>query len=131
MIGASTEALKVRVLNKISRICYLVQFRKYKDKDVLALLDSGSEVNAMAAAYLAHLGLKVRMTDVGAQKIDGSSLATYGMIIAAFQIVNKLGHSWFFQEIFLLADISMEVVLGMLFLTFSNADVLFAKKELT
>ena len=85
----------------------------------------------MTLAYAAHLGLKVRVTDVGVQKIDGSSLATYGMIIAAFRVVNKLGRSWFFQETFLLAEISMEVVLAMLFLTFSNVDVQFAEKKLT
>ena len=121
----------MKVLDRVSCICYPVQFRKDKGKDVLALLDSGSKVNAMTPAYTAHLGLKVRMTDVGAQKIDGSSLAIYGMVIAAFQVVNKLGRSRFFQETFLLADISMEVVLGMPFLSLSNADVQFAEKELT
>ena len=85
----------------------------------------------MTPAYAAHLSLKVRMTDVGAQKIDTSSLATYGMVIAAFQVVDKLGRSQFFQETFLLTDISMEVVLGMSFLFLSNADVQFAKKKLT
>ena len=85
----------------------------------------------MTPAYSAHLGLKVRVTNVGAQKIDGSSLTTYNMVIAAFQIVNKLGRSWFFLETFLLANISMEVVLGILFLTFSNANIQFAEKELT
>ena len=44
---------------------------------------------------------------------------------------DKLGRARFFQETFLLADMSTEVVLGMLFLTFSNADVQFVKKELT
>ena len=85
----------------------------------------------MTPAYVAHLGLKVRMINVSAQKIDGSSLATYGMVIAAFQVVDKLGCSWFFQETFLLANISMEVVLGMPFLSLSNADIQFAEKELT
>ena len=121
----------MRVLDKVPCICYLVQFRKDKDKNVLALLNSGSEVNAMTPAYVAHLGLKVRVTNVSAQKIDGSLLAIYGMVIAAFQIVNKLGCSWFFHEIFLLANISMEVVLGMPFLTFNNTDIQFAEKELT
>ena len=74
----------MRVLDRVPYISYLVQFRKDKGKDVLALLDSGSEVNAMTPAHAAHLGLKVRVTDVGAQKIDRSSLATYGMVIAAF-----------------------------------------------
>ena len=50
----------------------------------------------MTPAYAAHLGLKVRMTDIGAQKIDGSLLATYDMVIAAFQVVDKLGCSRFF-----------------------------------
>ena len=85
----------------------------------------------MTPAYAAHLVLKVRETNVGAQKINGSSLATYGMVITAFQVVNKFSCSRFFQEAFLLANISMEVVLVMSFLTFNNANVKFAKKELT
>ena len=60
------------------------------------MLDSKSEVNAMTPAYAAHLGLKVRVTDVGTQKINGFLLAFYGIVIAAFQVVNKLGRSWFF-----------------------------------
>ena len=44
---------------------------------------------------------------------------------------DKLGRTRYFQETFLLADISMEVVLGMPFLTLSNADIQFAEKELT
>lgn len=43
----------------------------------LALIDSGSEVNAMHPA--------VRKTDVGTQKIDGSALETFGMVIAGFR----------------------------------------------
>ena len=84
MTGAIKEAPKVRVLDKIPCICYPVQFRKNKDKDVLALLDSRSEVNAMTPAYAAHLGLKLRVTDVNMQKIDRISLASYGMVIADF-----------------------------------------------
>ena len=38
----------------------------------------------MSPLYVAHLGLKVRMIDIGTQKIDGSLLATYSMVIAAF-----------------------------------------------
>ena len=68
----------MRVLDKVPCIYYLVQFRKNKGKNVLALLNFGSEVNAMTLAYAAHLGLKVRVTSVDAQKIDGFALATYG-----------------------------------------------------
>ena len=95
-----------------------------------ALIDSGSEVNAMTPAYASKLGLTIRKTDVGAQKIDGSHLATHGMVIAGFRLPDKLGRARFFQETFLLADISMEVVLRMPFLTLSEADVRFAQREL-
>ena len=53
------------------------------------------------------------------------------MVLADFQVENKLGKARFFQETFLLANISAEVVLGMPFLTLSNADVQFVEKELT
>ena len=52
------------------------------------------------------------------------------MVIAGFSVQDKLGKVRFFKETFLLADTSMEVVLGMLFLTLSDADIRFAEKEL-
>ena len=85
----------------------------------------------MTPAYASKLGLRVRHTNVGAQKIDGSTLQTFGMVLANFRMEDKLGRTRFFQETFLLADISAEVVLGMPFLTLSNADVQFVEKELT
>ena len=33
------------------------------------------------------------------------------MVLASFQVKDKLGKPWFFQEIFLLADSNIEVVL--------------------
>ena len=77
----------------------------------------------MTPAYVAKLGLKVRKTDIGVQKIDGSTFETFGIVLADFQVENKLRKAWFFQETFLLADISAEVVLYMPFLTLSNAEV--------
>ena len=65
----------------------------------------------------------MQKTNVGAQEIDGFSLATYSMVIASFQVFDMLSRSEFFQKTLLLANISMKVVLGILFLTFSNADV--------
>ena len=96
MIGASREAPKVKVLNRFPCIYYPIQFRKDKGKNILASLNFKSEVNVMTLAYTAYLGFKVRVTDVSAQKIDGSSLATYDIVIVAFQVVNKLSRSWFF-----------------------------------
>ena len=84
MTGACMETPKVRVLDRIPCTCYPVQFRKDKGKNVVALLNSGSEINAITSAHAAHLGFKVRMTNVSAHKIDKSSLATYSMVIAVF-----------------------------------------------
>ena len=95
------------------------------------MIDSGSEVNAMTPAYASKLGLRFCHTDVRAQNIDESIFQTFGMVLANFQVEDKLGRIWFFQETFLLANISAEVVLNMPFLTLSNADVQFVEKELT
>ena len=71
------------------------------------------------------------MIDVRVQKIDGSTLEIYGIVIAGFQIQDKFGRARFFQETFLVADKSMEVVFGMFFLTLSKVEVDFVEKKLT
>ena len=63
MTGAK-EAPKVKVLDRVPYIYYPVQFGKDKGKDVLALFNSGSKVNAMTSAYTAQLGLKVQRINV-------------------------------------------------------------------
>ena len=50
----------------------------------------------MTSTYAAQLGLKVQKTNLSAQKVNGSSVNTYGMVIAPFQVFDKLGQSWFF-----------------------------------
>lgn len=87
------------------------------------MLNSESEVNTITPAYTAKLDLQVQKTNVGAQKIVEFSIEIYNMVINAFQVLNKIGRSQFFQEIFLLANISMEVVLKIPFLIFSNVNV--------
>ena len=52
------------------------------------------------------------------------------MVLASFQVEDKLRKTWFFPETFLLADINVEVILSILFLALSNADVQFTKKKL-
>ena len=118
------------ILGQVPYIHYPVQFQK--DKEVIkALIDSSNKVNAMTPAYAKQLGLQIRKTGVGAQKIDGLLLWTFGKVIAGFQVEDKLGRVRFFQESFLLAETSLEVALEMPFLTLSNAEIQFAKKELT
>lgn len=88
-----------------------------------ALINSGSKVNAMTPGYALKLGLKTRPTNVGAQKINASSLKTFRRVLANFQIEDKLGQARYFQKAFLLADVGVEVVLGMPFLILSNANI--------
>ena len=95
-----------------------------------ALIDLGNEVNAIYPAYATKLGFRIRKMDVSIQKIDVSHLDTFGIVIADCLIKNKLGRVRFLQEIFLLANNSLEVVLGMSFLTPCKADIWFAEQEL-
>ena len=115
------------VLDRVFHICYLIRFKK---NEVQALINSGSKVNAITPGYASKLGLKVRPTNVGAQKIVGSTLETFGMVPASFQVKDKLERPQYFQETFL-SDLSIEVVLEMPFLTLSNANIQFAQKKLT
>ena len=125
MTGPRTVAL-----NCVLCIYYPIQFKK-DTAEVWARIDLGSEVNAIGLAYAKKLGLQVRKTDVGAPKIDGSTLEIYSMVIVGFQVYDKFEKTRFFQETFLVADTSVEVILGMHFLALSMVKVDFAEKKLT
>ena len=94
------------------------------------MIDSGSEVNAIHLSFAKQLGLPIRPTDVEAQKIDGTMLDTHGIVVAAFSVVNKANQVRFFEETFLVANVSPKVVLGIPFLTLSGANVDFSGQEL-
>ena len=124
-IGAREEALE-----RVPCIHYPVQFKDTDKAPVQALIDSRNEVNAVHPSFVKQLGLSIRPTNVRAQKIDGTILNTHGMVVAAFSVVNKANRVKFFEETFLVANVSPEVVLGMPFLTLSNADVDFPSRDL-
>ena len=113
---------------KVPCIYYLVEFQ---EEQIKALLDSNSKINAMNPDFVWKLGFKIWKTNVGAQKIDGSILEIFGIVIADLQIEDKVGRPRFFQETFLVANIKFEIILGMFFLKFSNVDVLFGERTLT
>ena len=52
------------------------------------------------------------------------------MVITDFQVEDKVGTPRFFQETFLVANTKFDVILGMLFLKISNADMAFDKETL-
>ena len=97
---------------------------------VLAILDSGSEVNEMHPAFAEKFGLVVWTTNVGAQKIDSTIFETYEMVVAAFLVTDQSNRVRFFKEIFLVANISPNIVFGILFLSLSGVNIDFPKKEL-
>ena len=109
-------------------IYYPVQFQ---EEQIKALLNSGNKVNAMNPDYTWKLRLKIRRTNIGAQKIDGSVLKTFGMVIVNFQVEDKASKPRFFQETFLVVDTKFEVILGMPFLKINNANMSFGERTLT
>ena len=119
-----------KVVVRVFYIHYPVWFQEDQEQ-VRALIDSGSEVNAMSSAYAKKLGPKTWKINVGVQKIDGSTLETFRIVIADFQVEDKGDRPKFFQKTFLVANIKFEVVLGMLFLKISNADIAFGERILT
>ena len=102
-------------------IQYSVTFKDQTE----ALLDSKSKINAMSQAYANQLGLTIKKTNIGAQKINGTILETYKIVVSTFSVADKDNREKFFEENFLLANVKPEIVLGIPFLTINNADVDF------
>ncbi len=130
-VTASTEARDKGAVQRVLCIWYPIQFQENQANKVQALIDSGSKFNTMTPTYTAKLGLTTGKTSVGAQKIDGLPLETHDMASARFSLQDSLEKVSFFEETFLLADTSIEIVLGMLFLAFSNANFQFGTEKLT
>lgn len=77
----------------------------------------------MLPTYTGSLGLYIKKTNVEAQKIDESNLKMHKMDLVIFSLKNKLGQVQFFKKTFLVADISLEVILEMFFLLFGNVNI--------
>ena len=64
-----TDTSKEATLERVPYIRYLVQFcqknNKDKDKDIRALIDSSSKINAIHPIYATKLGLFARKIDIG------------------------------------------------------------------
>lgn len=82
-----------------------------------------SKVNVINPEFAKKLGFRVHKIKVGAQKIDGSKLDIFDMVIASFLVEYKEKKYHFFKKTFLLTDISMNITLKMLFFTLSNVKI--------
>lgn len=81
----------------------------------------------MNLAYAKKLGLILPETTVRVQKINGFLLKIHSIILASFLLQDSQKRVRFFKKTFLLASISMEIVLKMSFLAFSNRNVKFTE----
>lgn len=102
--------------------CIYYPFWLKKNK-MQAFIDLSSKFNAKTLTYAAKLGLKVCLTDIRAQKINSSTFETFEIELASFRVENNFNKPWFFQKSFLLANINVDVVLEMFFVSFSNANI--------
>lgn len=60
-----------------------------------------SKVNAINQAFVSQLGFKIQKTKIEVQKIDDTTLETYGIIASTFSISDKDVKKRFFEEKFL------------------------------
>ena len=103
----------------------MIQFKDTREAQVQALIDRGSEVNAIHPTFAKQLGLPISPIDIEAQKIDGTTLGTHRMVVAPFSVVDKANQVRFFKKTFLMANVISKVCLGMFFLTLSGVDIDF------
>ena len=128
--------VSAKELERVTCIQYLIIFSGGITQDGLALdpllafLDLDSKVNTIHLTFAEKLGLVVQTTNVSAQKIDGTTLKTYKMMVAAFSITDQANRVRFFEKTFLVANVSPDMILEMLFLILSVANIDFPKRKL-
>ena len=128
MTSTREEAL---VLEHVLCIYYPFQFKKNANEtQIQALIDSKSEVNTIHPIFVRELSLSIRLTEVRIQKINGTMLDTNEIVVIAFLVTNKAYQVRFFKETILVANISLKVVFGILFLILSGANIDFLDREL-
>ena len=96
-----TDKKRKEKLEQVPCIWYPVNF----NNQTKALLDLKSEINVMSPVFASQLGLRIWKTNVRAQKIDGTTLETYKIVVFTFSLLDKDGRERFFEESILLADV--------------------------
>lgn len=76
----------------------------------------------MSQTFAFQLGIKAQKINVGAQNIIDTTLEIYGMIVSTFFISDKDSKMRFFEKNLLLANVKLDIVLEMLFITMSNTN---------
>ena len=97
---------------------------------LLAFLDSDSKINAIYLTFIKKLDFAIRFTNVSIQKIDNIIFEIYKMKIAVFSVIDQAEKIKFFKKIFLIVNISPNVVFKIPFFTLNNSNVNFLKRKL-
>lgn len=85
----------------------------------------GNKVNAIHFEFIKKLDFQIRDINIQALKINDSKIDIFGIVIAFLSVKDKEGRSCNFEKTFLLADISMDITLGLHFLTLSDIQIDF------
>lgn len=89
-----------------------------------------NEISTMIPAYILKLGFQIRHIDVKTPTMKSSICKTFRIVLTSFQIEDKLEKIKFFQKVFLLINLSIEIVLKMFFFIFNKRNIYFLKKQL-
>lgn len=77
----------------LERVFYIYYPILFKKDNIKALINSESEVNIITPVYTLKKSLKIYYTDGKSQKIDDSTLETFRMILASFQVEDRFGQT--------------------------------------
>lgn len=83
------------------------------------LINSESKVNVIQFKQTKKLGLYVRQINIGTQKVDGTSLKKFIIIITFFEFVDKKQKSQFFKIFFYLLNWSLMLFSKYYYLTWA------------
>ena len=84
----------------------------------------------MHLIYAMKLDFCTKKINISMQKIDESYLNIFEIIIVYCLVKDTLRKVYFFQKLFLLANINLEIVLEIFFLSLNKGDIRFAEKKL-
>lgn len=125
MLVLAILVLMTNISRKIVRKPYiyeLIQFQQDK-KLVKVMYNNSSKINVMNLDFSKKIGFFIQNIKIEVQKTNDFTFKTFEIMIAKFQIKDMISRPRFFQEIFLIAYIKIEMMLRIYFLTISYANM--------
>ena len=114
-VPMTNNSIEEIMLEKVFYIYYFVWFQE-NNEQIKILLNNNSKINTMSPGYIKKLGLKIWKINIVAQKIDDSTFNSFGIVIAKFEMEDKIGRLRFFQKTFLMSDIKFKRIKKIFFL---------------